>query len=132
MSRKGQGSRAVPGGSRALRSIADVVLECSSSHEDEVSLARRGEPRGLSGGVVATSGSLVCTPISGMPPDAKRPSRVSPCQRSVLPGPMPKLVSCLNVTVSQSLQKFAREVACVQGEPAGNEEDSETSDEIAQ
>ena len=49
----------VHAGSRALRSIApDVVLECSSSDEDEVSLARRESRSGFQEGVGATSGSL--------------------------------------------------------------------------
>ena len=33
------------------------------------------------------------------------------------------------VTMSKSLEELAREVARVQGQPAGREEDSETSDE---
>ena len=63
-------------------------------------------------------------------PDATRPSRVSPCRRSVIRCPTPKVLSCLkNVAVSQSLEELAREFARVQGQPAGREEDSETSDE---
>ena len=54
------------------------------------------------------------------PPDAKRPSRVRPCQRSVLRCLAPKLVSCLeNGAMSKSLAELAREVARVQGQPAG-------------
>ena len=63
-------------------------------------------------------------------PDAKRPSRVSPCQRSVIRCPTPKVGSCLkNVTMPKSLEALAREVARVQGKPAAMEEDSEISDE---
>ena len=64
------------------------------------------------------------------PPDAKRPWRVSPCQKSVIQCPTPKVASCLKaVTMSKSLGELAREVARAQGQPAGKEEDSETSDE---
>ena len=50
-------SRSFRARSRALRSTApEAILECSSSDEDEVSLAWR-EIRGFPGGVVATSGS---------------------------------------------------------------------------
>ena len=45
------------------------------------------------------------------------------------PVPTPKLASCLKVSVSKSFVELAREVARLQGEPAGKEEDSETSDE---
>ena len=42
----------------------------------------------------------------------------------------PKVVSCLeNVTVSKGLEELAREVARVQGQAAGKEEDSVSSDE---
>ena len=54
-----------------------------------------------------------------------------PCQRSVLQCPTPKLVSCLKtVTKSKSVEELAREVARVQGQPAGKEEDSEISAEV--
>ena len=44
--------------------------------------------------------------------------------------PTPKLVSCpKKVAVSKNLKVLAREVARVQGQPAGKEEDSDTSDE---
>ena len=67
--------------------------------------------------------------IRASPPNAKRPSRVSPCQKSVIQCPTPQVVSCLkNVTVSESLKELAREVARVQGPPAGKEEGSEASD----
>ena len=70
------------------------------------------------------------TRLLAPPPDAKHPSIVSPCQRSVLQCPPPKLVSRRkNVAVSKSLEELTREVPQVQGQPAGKEEDSETSDE---
>ena len=51
-------------------------------------------------------------------------------QRSVLPCPTPKMVSGMkNVAVSKSLEELPREVARVQGQPAGKEEDSEIGDE---
>ena len=44
--------------------------------------------------------------------------------------PTPKVASCLKgVTTSKSLEELARRVAQVQGQLAGKEEDSETSDE---
>ena len=50
-------------------------------------------------------------------PDAKRSSRVSPCQKSVILCPTPEVASCLkNETASK-------------GQPAGKEEDSESNDE---
>ena len=61
-------------------------------------------------------------------PDAKPPSRLSPCQKSAVRCP-PRVASCLeNATVSKSLEKLAREVARVQGQPIGKVEGSETSD----
>ena len=53
-------------------------------------------------------------------PDAKRPSRVNPHQKPVIRCPTQKVVSCLqNVTMRRSLEVLAREVARVQGQPAG-------------
>ena len=50
------------------------------------------------------------------PPDAKRPSRVIPCQRSVIWCPTPVVASCLkSMTMSGGLEEQAREVARVQG-----------------
>ena len=64
-------------------------------------------------------------------PDAKRPSRVRVCQRSAIWCPTPKLISRLkHVAASKSLVELTRDGARVQGQPAGKEEDSETSDEI--
>ena len=64
------------------------------------------------------------------PISASTPSRVSPCQKSVIRCPTPKLASSMKgVTMSKSPEELAREVARVQGQPAGREEDSETSDE---
>ena len=63
-------------------------------------------------------------------PDAKRSSRVSPCQKSVIRCPTLEVVSCLkNEKMSKSLEELAREVVRVQGQPAGKEEDRGTSDE---
>ena len=65
-----------------------------------------------------------------LPPDAKRPSRVSPSQKSMILCRTVKVVSCLkNVTMSKSLEELAREGARVQGQSAGKEEDDGTSDE---
>ena len=76
------------------------------------------------------SESAQVTRLLAPPPDAKRPSRMSPCQRSVIQCPMAKVGSCLeNVAVSKSLVQLAREVPRVQGQPAGKEEHNETSDE---
>ena len=58
---------------------------------------------------------------SGPPPDA---TFESPWQRSVLWCPTTKLLSCL-----KSLEELAREVALVQGQPAGKVEGSESSGE---
>ena len=71
---------------------------------------------------------------SGPPPDVKRPSRVSPYQKSVIRCPTPRLMlmvsSCpKTVTISKGLEELAREIARVQGQPVGKEEHSETSDE---
>ena len=63
------------------------------------------------------------------PPDAKRPSRVSPCQRSAVRCPTPTLAFCWTIVNAKSRVKLARAVARVQGQPAGREEDSDTSDE---
>ena len=58
--------------------------------------------------------------ISGPPPNARRPSRVSPCQKSAVRCPTPKLVSCLkSVTIFKNLEELARGAARVQGRPAG-------------
>ena len=74
--------------------------------------------------------SAQLTRIRALPPDAERPSRVSLCQRSVIWYPTPQVESCLkNVAVSKGLEELAREAARVQGQAAGKEEDSETSDE---
>ena len=67
------------------------------------------------------------TRLLAAPPHATRPSRVSFCQ---IRCPTPESVSFLNnVAVSKSLVELARDVARVQGQPAGKEEDSETSGE---
>ena len=58
------------------------------------------------------------------PPDAKRPSRVIPCQKSAIRCFSPAVASCLkSVTNSKCLEQLAREVAGVQGRPAGKQED---------
>ena len=63
-------------------------------------------------------------------PDAKRPSRVGYCQKSVIRCPTPQLVSCLkNATVSESLEELAREVAREHGHPLAKEEGSKSSHE---
>ena len=73
--------------------------------------------------------SVQITRLPAPPPDAKRTSRVSLCQKSVIRCPTPKVGSCLkNVTMSNSLEELARGVARVQGQPAGKEEDSEARD----
>ena len=65
------------------------------------------------------------TRVLAPPPDAMRPLSLVRDLWST-----PKLVSCLkNVAVSKSLEDLAREVARVQGQPTGKEEDSETRDE---
>ena len=65
------------------------------------------------------------------PPDAKRPSRVSPCQKTAVRCPTPAVAARLkSVTNSKSLQKQARVVSCARSRPAAvKEEDSETGDE---
>ena len=63
------------------------------------------------------------------PPDAKRPSGVSPCQRPVIQCPTPDVGSCLmNVAATKSLIKLAREFARVQGQNAGRDEDDGSND----
>ena len=70
------------------------------------------------------------TRFLGRPPDAKRPSRVSPCQKSVIRCPTPKVASFLkNVTMSESLEELAREVGEFKASPLAKKKDSETSDE---
>ena len=62
--------------------------------------------------------------ILAPPPVANPPSNVCLCQNSVIRRPTPKVVFCLKkVTVSKILEELAREVARVQGQPAGKEED---------
>ena len=71
-----------------------------------------------------------CADLSRPPPAARRPSRGSPCQKSAIERPTVKVVSCLKtLTISKRLEELAREVARVPGQPAGKEEDSETSHE---
>ena len=49
-----------------------------------------------------------------LPPDSKRPSRVSPCQKSAIRRPTAKVASCLkNCDDQKSLEELAREVARV-------------------
>ena len=63
-------------------------------------------------------------------PDAKLPLRVSPCWKSAIRRPTPKVVSGLKTeTISKSLEELARVVARVQGQLAGKDKDSETIDE---
>ena len=63
--------------------------------------------------------SAQITRILALLPDAKRPSRASPHQKSVIRCPTQEVVSCLrNVTMSKSLEELAREVARVQPTPA--------------
>ena len=70
------------------------------------------------------------TQVLALPPGAKQPWNVSPCQRFALRCPTPKLVSCLkDVSVSKNLEDLAREVVWLQGQPVGKKEDSETIDE---
>ena len=65
-----------------------------------------------------------------LPPDAKRPSRVSPCRKSAVRCLTPTVASCLkSVTNFKSREVLAREVARVQCQPAGKGEDKDTSDE---
>ena len=65
----------------------------------------------------ARSRTKVCekyqiTRLLAPPPDAKRPSRVSPCQRSVIRCPTPVAVSCLkNVVVSNWQAKLRKSKA---------------------
>ena len=55
-------------------------------------------------------------------PDAKLQSESSPCQRSEIRCPTPRVVSCMMITtVSKSLEEVAREIARIQGQPAGKE-----------
>ena len=64
-----------------------------------------------------------CTRILAPPPNAKRPSKVCSCQRSVIRCPTPKMVSCpKNVTVSRGWHAKLREC---KAQPAGKEEGSE-------
>ena len=68
--------------------------------------------------------------ISGPSPDAKCPSKVSPCQKSAVRLPTPAVEACLkSVANSKSCEMLARVVARDRGQPAGKEEGSETSDD---
>ena len=63
-------------------------------------------------------------------PDSKRPSRENPYQKSAVRCPTPAVVAFLKSLIhSKSLEKLARVVARLRGQPASKEEDSETSDE---
>ena len=65
---------------------------------------------------------LSCSFLGPSSPDAKRQSRVSPCQKSAIRCPTPAVApGPKSMTHSTSLGKLARVVARVQGQPAGKE-----------
>ena len=71
-----------------------------------------------------------CQDYSTSGTSSRRQATVESESLPVLQCPTHMLMSCLeNVAVSKRLEELAREVARVQGQPSGKQEDSETSDE---
>ena len=99
-----------------------------------------GLPRGLVGSRLqdesqirwSSGGSPSCSIFGPIFQTPSALSRENPYQKSAVRCPTPAVVAFLKSLIySKSLEKLARVVARLRGQPAGKEEDSETSDETA-